>query len=159
MDNKIPSPTNPLRLIDFDEEHRRNQLRIPRHSPDFYTELAAVLRDPGVRSCSYFGFGDHKTLLVLAAEQERRSLAQNVPKEDALRFGFHCQIQMLTLDWGSFNPSFESVVFKRPGIWINDWPLRTTTLDFLGGVMKSTTDIVFSSVPQTLGLPPDGNTA
>lgn len=158
MDNKTSLPINPLSLIDYDEEQRRNQLRIPRHSSDFYAELAAVIRDPGIRSCSYFGFGDHQTLQVLAAEQERRALAQNVSKKEAFPFGFHCEVPMLKLHWGSFDPYFERVVLRNPSVWINDWPLKTTTATFLGRVMQSTADIVFSSVPQTLGLPPFGST-
>lgn len=158
MDNKIEPDPDPRSLIDVGEIKRKGRDRIPLHSDDFYLKLATILAQPDVRSCAYFGFGDFKVLELLAAEQQRRAEALNLPGGEAFPFSVLCDLSLHRLDWGSFNPVFSAGILRNSSVFINDFPVSTTSASFLG-LRKSAVDIIFSSCPQTLEYAPEGSTS
>jgi hypothetical protein len=156
--SKTTDPTiDPRSLIDPVFEFIRNKLKTPRHTTEFYETLQSTLRNPLLTSCAYFGFGDYAVLQLLAAEQDRRSTETNLTKEEVFPFSVHCELSLSEPEWGLFEPSFTRGILKNPSIFINDWPRPDAAATFLQ-IRRSTTQIVFSSCPQSLMIAADANT-
>lgn len=156
MDNKIPAPIDPRRLINQSEELRKARNGVPRHTPDFYRELKSTLADPKIMSCSYFGFSDFKVLEIMAEEQEKRANANGCSKNEAFSLFLFSQISVKA-SWGKFSPELWGGRHAKIDIVINDYPIPSNTYNWLK-VRRSTVGIVFSSTPQTLGCSPEGST-
>jgi hypothetical protein len=157
MGNKIDEPTDPRSLIEYSEERQRAATGLARHTDAFYAKLTETLAGPNIKSCAYFGFCDRLVLEIMATEQERRATDKGISKGEAFPLSVFSQIPKLNADWGKFDPEWHSGCLINPSIIINDFPIPTNTSQWLR-VKRSTTDIVFSSVPQTLDLPPEGST-
>lgn len=127
--------------------------KTPRHTPAFYAALTATIASPDICSCGYFGFGDFHVLEIMALEQVRRAKALAISPKDAFPLSSHCDFPHDPMQWGAHITYYSEGISNAADLFINDHEASNTVRRFLTHRPMSTR-VVFSSVSQTLGVPP-----